>query len=42
MLMIMGAEIGIFVFDKMGPGEFSAKASAYAGNHPYAEKAQIL
>ncbi len=29
-------------FDKMELGEFAAKASTYANNHPYAGKAQIL
>lgn len=29
-------------FDKMKPGEFGAKASAYAKSHPYVGKAQVL
>lgn len=29
-------------FDKMKPGEFAEKANAYAENHPYMGKAQIL
>lgn len=29
-------------FDKMEPGEFGAKASAYAKSHPYTGKAQFL
>lgn len=29
-------------FDKMKSGEFAAKASAYANNHPYTGKGQIL
>ena len=29
-------------FDKMKPGEFAAKASAYADSHPYTGKAQVL
>lgn len=29
-------------FDKMEPGEFAEKASAYAENHPYMGQAQIL
>ncbi len=29
-------------FDKMEPGEFGEKASAYADSHPYTGKAQIL
>lgn len=29
-------------FDKMEAGEFAAKASAYANNHPYTEKGQVL
>ena len=29
-------------FDKMEPGEFGVKTSAYARNHPYAGKAQVL
>ncbi|MCM1194139.1 MAG: hypothetical protein NC389_17165 [Acetatifactor muris] len=29
-------------FDEMKPGEFAAKASAYADSHPYTGKAQIL
>ena len=29
-------------FDKMKPGEFAAKAAAYAEIHPYTGRAQIL
>ncbi len=29
-------------FDKMESGEFAAKASAYADNHPYTGNAQVL
>lgn len=29
-------------FDKMGEGEFAAKASSYADCHPYTGKGQIL
>lgn len=29
-------------FDKMESGEFAAKASTYADNHPFTGKAQIL
>ncbi len=29
-------------FDKMEPGEFAERASAYANDHPYAGKGQIL
>lgn len=29
-------------FDKMEPGEFAERASAYADEHPYAGKGQIL
>lgn len=29
-------------FDKMKPGEFAEKASAYADSHPYTGKAQVL
>ncbi len=29
-------------FDKMAEGEFAAKASAYAGNHPYTGNACVL
>lgn len=29
-------------FDKMKPGEFAEKASAYADGHPYTGKAQVL
>ena len=29
-------------FDKMKPGEFAAKAAAYAETHPYTGRAQIL
>lgn len=29
-------------FDKMEPGEFAEKASAYANSHPYTGDAQVL
>lgn len=29
-------------FDKMKPGEFAEKASAYAGSHPYTGNARII
>ena len=29
-------------FEKMAVGEFAVKASAYAENHPYMGKAQVL
>lgn len=29
-------------FDKMKPGEFAVKASAYANGHPYTGNAQVL
>ena len=29
-------------FDKLKPGEFAAKAAAYADSHPYTGNAQII
>ena len=29
-------------FDKLNPGEFAAKAAAYADSHPYTGNAQII